>query len=286
MNRLVLGVDAGNHKAKVVGPFGTDSYKTSICDWFERDIEESFGKDDMEFEINGRKGFAGSIAEVEDEYGAGSMYGESKAHEDTKIRVLLAIYRYLNRYGPHFEHISIVTGQPIIKHKEAEKNAICSMLEGFHEFVVNGRKVAFTIDRVGVAPEGSGAFWSSPREGNVHILDIGSGTVNAATIRDKRHVNNSSSTFNFGMETVKNKNDLKGISRGIIRNTTQLKWKKDDTVLICGGSAAGIFPFIREHYQNAEVLNPNMKRGDNISLLEPVYANAAGFYTLAKGAFG
>lgn len=51
------------------------------------------------------------------------MYGDSKAHEDTKIRVLLAINRYLDRYCPHFENIAIVTGQPIKRHKQTEKNS-------------------------------------------------------------------------------------------------------------------------------------------------------------------
>jgi plasmid segregation protein ParM len=155
MNTLILGVDAGNHSAKVVGPFGVDSFKTNICDWFKRDVEETFGKDDMEFEIGGRKGFAGTIAQYEDEYGDGTMYGDSKAHPDTQIRVLLAIYRYLNRYCPHYDRISIFTGQPIKRHNETEKKTIIDMLEGPHEFVVNGKKKSFIIDRVGVAPEGS-----------------------------------------------------------------------------------------------------------------------------------
>lgn len=63
LRKLILGVDAGNHSAKTVGLFGTDIYKTNICDWFDRKVEETFGKDDMEFEIGGRKGFAGTIAD-------------------------------------------------------------------------------------------------------------------------------------------------------------------------------------------------------------------------------
>lgn len=286
MDTLILGVDPGNHKGKVVGPFGVDSYKSNICDWFERDVEESFGKDDMEFHIGSRKGYAGSIAEHEDDYGSG-MYGDSKAHEDTKIRVLLAIYRYLKRYCPHYEKIAIVTGQPIISHKHSEMNIITDMLEGYHEFIVNKQKVAFTIMRVGVVPEGSAAFWSNPVSGEkIRILDCGSATINAATITDNHHVNTASGTFNFGMETVKDKNDLKGIARGIVRNTTKLKWKQNDTVYICGGVAAGIEPFIREHYSNAKLLEPCLKRGDSLITLDPVYANAAGYYVMAKGAFG
>jgi plasmid segregation protein ParM len=251
-------------------------------------VEEAFGKDDMEFEIDGRRGYAGSIAQHEDEYGVGSMYGDSKAHQDTKIRVLLAIHRYLNRYCPDIETLSIVTGQPIKRHKDAEKNAICDMLEGPHTFTVNGQMRSITIDKVGVAPEGSAAFWSNPSigMGKIRIIDCGSGTINGATIIDKRHVNNASNTFNFGMETVKNKKDLAGVARGIIRSTTQLKWDRDDTVLICGGIAEGIAPYIAEHYTNTEILIPGLKGGGGLIGLHPVYANAAGFFVLAKGAFG
>lgn len=286
MNRLVLGIDAGNHRAKVVGPFGVDSFKTNICDWFERDVEEHFGSDDMEFEINGRKGFAGSIAEYEDEFGNGTMYGDSKAHEDTKIRVLLAIHRYLAKYCPHFDRIAVVTGQPIKRHKPTEKEEIKRMLEGIHEYTVNGTTHSLIIEAVGIAPEGSGAFWSSPSTGVIRILDIGSGTVNAATIIDKHHVNNASTTFNFGVETVNNKNDLANIARGVIRNTTKLKWNKNDTVLICGGISEVIAPYIIEHYSNAKVMEPELTRGNGVIKLHPVFSNAVGYYELAKGAYG
>ncbi|PZX07882.1 plasmid segregation protein ParM [Psychrobacillus insolitus] len=286
MNRLILGVDAGNHKAKVVGPFGIDSFKTNICDWFERDVEEVFGRDDMEFEINGRKGFAGSIAEHEDQFGDGTMYGDSKAHEDTKIRVLLAINRYLERYCPHFTDIALVTGQPIKRHKQAEKDAISSMLIGIHEIKVNGKTRVINIEKVGVAPEGSGAIWSCPQDGIIKIIDIGSGTVNVVSIVDRKLINTASTTFNFGVETVNNKDDLGTIARGIIRNTTKLKWNKNDKVLICGGIAEGIAPHLIEHYHNAEILVPELVRGNGVTKLHPVFANAVGFYALAEGAFG
>jgi len=286
VNRLILGIDAGNHRGKVAGPFGVDSFKTNICDWFERNVEETFGSDDMEFLINGRKGFAGSIAEIEDEFGNGTMYGDSKAHEDTKIRVLLAIHRYLERYCPHFERVAIVTGQPIKRHKPDEKKAISDMLKGKHEIKVNGKARTIYIEEVGVAPEGSASFWNIGEMGTFRIIDVGSGTVNAATIIDKRHVNNASDTFNFGMETVKNKSDLDTVARGIIRNTTKLKWNKQDKIMICGGIAEGITPHLVEHYPHAEILVPGLARGNGVKSYQPVFANAIGFYALAEGAFG
>lgn len=249
-------------------------------------MEEHFGSDDMEFEIDGRKGFAGTIAKHEDEFGDGTMYGDSKAHEDTKIRVLLAIYRYMNKYCPHFDRIAIVTGQPIKSHKPSEKDKIKQMLEGIQKFKVNGKNHSFIIEEVGVAPEGSGAFWSLPQNDTIRIIDIGSGTVNAATIIDQHHINSASTTFNFGIETITNNDDLSKMARGIIRNTTKLKWNKRDKVLICGGISEGIAPFIIEHYSNAEIMEPKLQRGNGVTKLHPVFANAAGFYELAKGAYG
>ena len=286
MNNVILGVDAGAYMGKVVGPYGTDKFRTNICDYFERDVEETFGNDDMEFEINGRKGFAGTIALYEDEFGTGSMYGDSKAHADTQIRVLLAIYRYLERYCPEVSRVSVVVGQPIKTHKESEKERIKNMLIGVHSPKVNGKTRSFQIDQVGVAAEGSAAFWSKPTDDDIFIIDCGSGTINAAAIRENKHINNFSDTFNFGTETINKKGDYEGIAQGIIRRTTELKWAKSSKVLICGGSAEELFKYLVKHFSNAEILKPIYKSSNGVKLLSPIYANANGFYQIAKGVFG
>lgn len=278
---LKLGIDAGNYKGKTVGIYGVDTFRTNVCEWFVQDVKEVFGEDDMEFEIDGRRGFAGSIAKYEDEFG-GSMYGDTKAHEDTKVRVLLAIYRYLQMYCPNETYLSIVVGQPFGKHNDGEKNAIKKMLQGYHEYTVNGQYLEINIDRVEVAAEGGGAYWCSPVNGLVRIIDIGSGTVNAVSVFNKKILNNASGTFNFGMETVVNKENLTGLARGIIRNTTILKWNKDDVVYLCGGVAEQIEELIASHYKNVVVIHPELTLyGDDISLL-PVYSNAVGFHEIAK----
>jgi plasmid segregation protein ParM len=117
------------------------------------------------------------------------------------------------------------------------------------------------------------------------VLDIGSGTSNAATIIDMRHINTASDTYNFGSETVRNK-ELESIARGIIRSTTSLKWHKSDEVSICGGITKGIAPYLSEHYYNAEIIEPTIIRGGVDLKLHPVFANSVGLYELAKGAFG
>lgn len=285
MNELILGIDAGNNGAKAAGPYGLDISKTAICGWFERDVEETFGDDDTEFEIDGRKGFAGSIAMEEDEFGGGSMFGDTKAHDDTKIRVLLAVNRYVKKYCPHVNTLKIIVGQPIATHKDTEKKKIKDMLLYGHDYIVNGERVSYYIEEVEVATEGGGAFWSRPEVGLVRLLDIGSGTVNAITIKDKKIINNSSSTFNFGAETIRNKSDMAGMARGIIQNTTKLKWHKDDFILVCGGIADRVTMHLKSHFKNIEVLNPQFQNQNGFTVAHPVYANAIGFYNIAKGVY-
>ena len=283
MNSLILGIDAGNFKAKVAGPFGVDSFKTNICGWFEIDQEDTFNKsEDMEYTIDGRKGYAGPIAGREDQFGDGTIYGETKAHDLTKIRALLAIHRYLEKYSIKEDAFNIVTGQPISNHKDEEKNKIINMLRGEHEFTVNGKKHKITIQDVKVSPEGTGAFWSDAKVGTVRIIDIGSGTVNAVSMVDKKHLHKASGTMDTGMETLKDKTDLETMARGIIQFTTKLKWKPNDTVLICGGAAEVLEKHLQRHYINAKTLNPQLKREHDTLSVKPVYANAVGFYNLAK----
>lgn len=285
MSKLILGVDAGNHRGKVAGIHGLESFKTNICNWFERDVKEVFGNDDMEFEIDGRKGYAGTIAQYEDEFGDGATYGDTKAHEDTKIRILLAIYRYLERFKLDATRICIVTGQPIRNHKENEKNKIIDMLKREHDFVVDGKRVKFTIEDVRVAMEGSSAFWSNPSMGTLRIIDIGSGTVNMATIMDKRHIHKSSGTMNTGMETLRNKSDYEAIARAIFQHATKLKWHKDDAVYVCGGVAEIVTPHLRKYFSHATPMMPKLKREFDAMTVQPIYANAVAFYELAKGVF-
>lgn len=284
MTKLILGIDAGNFKAKVASVHGVDSFKTNICGWFERDVEEEY-EDFMEFEIDGRKGYSGSIAEAEDEFGDGAQYGITKAHDDTKIRVLLAIHRYLDKYNLAASSVYIVVGQPIVTHKKDEKQDIIELLKGKHEYVVDGKRRKITVEDVKVSPEGASAFFSNPKTGNIRILDIGSGTVNMATISDKKFIHKSSGTMDTGMETLKNKNDLDGMARGIVQATTKLKWKKDDAVFVCGGIASLILPYLKKHYAVAELLKPVLTTEDESIIEKPIFANAIAFYNIAKGVY-
>jgi plasmid segregation protein ParM len=200
------------------------------------------------------------------------MYGASKAHWYTEVRVLLSIYRYAVKYGVRADNVSIVVGQPYVGHTDALKAELKAMLQRSHAITVNGANMTIAIKEVGVAPEGVGAYWGVDKQhATCKVVDVGSGTVNAISFEDYRVTNYNSDTLNYGTEVI---TDMSELAIGIIQDTTALGWTSADRVLICGGSTSEILPYLKAHYRNAEPLS-----------VQPKYANAVGFYTLATGSF-
>lgn len=286
-NNLILGIDAGNYEVKVYnGDYGVLRFDSAICEWFRRDIEEVFGDDDMEFEIDGERGYAGTIARYEDTFGIEAMYGISKAHGDSKIKTLLAIYRYIKHHNIITNKVSIVVGQPVKGHVTEDKEYIINMLKGKHEFTVNGETINIEIVNCGVCAEGAGSFWAIDEEINtVKIIDLGSGTANLCEIRDKRVINNGSDTMNIGSETGKNKQDVETLARGIIRGTTRLQWKQEDEIRLVGGNAEKLLPHIQSHYPNTQIVYPSSYECGTFTKTSPTFSNAIGFYKISRASF-
>jgi plasmid segregation protein ParM len=269
---MIVGVDGGNNEVKVAGPLGLDKFCAAIGEYQERNLENNHG-DGMVWEYNGRKGFAGTLALIESDFG-GSIMGDSKAHDDAKIRVLLALHRYSN--STTYE---IVVGQPISKHTPEEKAAIKKMLTGTHTLTVNGVTKTFTITKCEVAAEGGAAFLSNPVHGLHRIIDVGSATVNCATLLNLRYVNRDSKTLPFGFNTIRNK-DLNELARGIYSRMSK-RWKKDDSVFLVGGIAEMLLEPIREYFPNAQLLRPVLRNEYH----SPIYANAIGFYNIGRALY-
>lgn len=271
---MILGIDAGNYEVKTAGELGLDCFYSDIGEYRERNLKNKHGKNDMVFNYNGRWGFAGSLARFESEFG-GTIMGESKAHDDIVIRVLLAIHRYRTSMC---ETCSIVVGNPISSHTPGEKKRIQELLTGRHEITVNNERKIIDIEAVRIAPEGAAAFWSFPQEGVVRIIDVGSGTVNVATIINQRYVDRDSFTLNFGANTTKS-NDLKEMARAIITKT--YNWNSEEPVYLVGGVAEKLEPHLKAYFKNGRVIYPAFKQQET----QPKFANSIGFYKLAKGVF-
>ena len=269
---MLLGIDAGNARVKVAGPSGAIDFDAALGEWRQRNLVNTHGTDDMEVDYAGKRYFAGSLARCESEFG-GTMMGDSKAHEEARIRVLLAIARY------EVSECQIVTGQPIGRHSEGEKERIVSLLRGAHSITVNGRRHRIAITAVKVAAEGAAAFWAAPQAGMVRIVDIGSGTVNCATIYYHRYVDRDSFTLPYGFDSTKS-SDRGAMADGIARELLK-KWQRGDRVYLVGGGALDIAPHLQRHFRAAEVLRPSLHGKQ----LHPVYANSIGYYHLARGLY-
>jgi plasmid segregation protein ParM len=259
---MILGIDAGNNEVKVATDKGVFKFNSCIGEWRERRLNTIT---DWEIEYMGKKCFAGDLAEDESQMKR-ITFGTTKAHEETKLRVLLAVYLYGDKFN------DIVIGQPIISHTESEKQSIKAMLLGEKELTVNGASKRFYIDSVTVSPEGAIGLWSMPQPKEyVKFIDVGSGTINLGSIKKYRFNDKESHTLDFGAESTKTK-DIKALAESIkafITNT----WNKDDEIYLIGGAAEVVAKEL-----NMKVHYPI----HNDKEQHPIFTNAIGFYNVGR----
>lgn len=267
---MIATVDAGNDNTKFFDGKQLIKYPSAIgFNSLERNLRGGRRPYDFEWEYEGKTGFAGTLAVDESEY-AETRRDDSKAHFDCLLRVLIA----LHQFGSGIE-FNIVVGQPIDFHTEEEKKAIRLMLQKRHDITVNGIRKTIIINRCEVAPEGAAAGLLAPVAGTVRVIDIGSGSVNFATLIDRSYNNKGSFTFTEGMQS-KRTMDHESFARQIGTKALNRKWRKGDNVYLCGGGAADILPYLqRDFFPYAELI-------DN----EPIFSNVKAFYLLAEKIYG
>lgn len=278
----VIGIDAGNFETKVVHEKGYDCFVSAIGEWRKRTVADAHSKQDMEFEIINKyenfKGFAGPLANVESEYG-GTVFGTSKNHQDANTRILLGIWRNIFK-----DKVSIVVGQPYKGHTDEEKADIILALKGEHTVTVNGIRKDFLIEDVKVGIEGAMAFLSSPYNGPVNLIDVGSGTVNCIHFLNKRIVDRKCDTLPFGSETSKTGLNLEGMAGGIFKQMSGV-WDKNHPTYICGGSAQTIIEPLRKYYPLIKVLESKTSIDGVAMSLPPKFSNAIGMYNVGRKVF-
>lgn len=279
---MILGIDAGNNETKIVGPNGPRKFNSTIGEYKDRNLKDSHGADDMEFHYHntGRKGNAGTLAQIESKYGA-SRKGITKANEDVLIRVLLALHLYS---GGESE-FGVVTGQPIKGHTKKETDKIREMLtKEEHTITVNGKKKKIKVVQCSIAPEGAVSGLLHPQKlGKVRVVDIGSGTVNLASLLELHYVNKESDTIPRGMTSMDDDDECPEFARTIVIRAEELEWNLQKDYIRCvGGGAEKMFPFLSPDLPNAELYKPDF----NDMELDPVYANAVAFYEIARKLYG
>lgn len=274
---MKMGIDAGNHEVKVVTPNGAFKFSSTIGEWREINLDNKHGDSDMLWHYEGDRGFAGTLADAES-YMPSKSKGTTKAHREAMLRVLFAIHRYSDE-----NVVDIIVGQPIIGHNKTEKDKLKKMLKKEHTMKINGKSKTFEIRNVEVVAEGAGVYWSQPREGLVRVIDVGSGTVNYVTVKDKRYIDKESGTIAQGMNTIRNR-DLNALANYIYSEVSSL-WDKNDFIYLAGGAANEMFEPLMQHFPNLEVVRPGVKKGNGMEVVHPVLANAVGFYNIARTAY-
>ncbi|MGF7046414.1 plasmid segregation protein ParM [Paenibacillus sp. DS2015] len=262
---MIVAIDAGNFETKFYDGNTFHKFSSAIGEYRDRNLKSDGG---IEFEYNGQKGFAGTLALMESEFSE-SQKGETKAHPDARLRVLLA----LHQFAEGAEH-SIVVGQPISMHTEPEKMAIKEMLLGRHEMTVNGKKKTIVIKRCEVAAEGVSVGLLVPGGGVVRVIDIGSGTINFGTVIDRKFSDKHSFTLGTGMETVRSTQPA-AFARQIAIRALANGWKAGDVVYLCGGGAEVLLSHVKQFFTGAMLIDG-----------PPEFANVRVFYMIVRKLYG
>ncbi|CAM3526805.1 ParM/StbA family protein [Paenibacillus lupini] len=262
----ILTIDGGGSTVKSYDGVQLRQFPATISyDWRQRNIESN-GLYDFEWEYNGGKGFAGTLAQRESDC-ADSMKGDTKAHPEAVLRVLLALHQYCPDPAPR-----IIVGQPIKTHTLGEKTAIKEMLQRKHDITVNGQRRIILVQRCEVAAEGVSAGLLVAGAGLTRVIDIGSGTVNFGTLIDRQFNDLGSFTLSTGVETTRG--GISALAHQIARAARAAKWQSEEKVYLCGGGALAMLELLRPYFQNVEVIP------------DPVTANVRAFYMIARKVYG
>jgi len=255
---MIIGADWGNYETAICTPTALEVFPSDIIPYRVLKVENDLRKYDFIFEYGDRKGLAGTLAKDERNSLHRGRRGDSKLHEDALIRLLIGLHQFATN------NVNVVVGQPISKHSR-DKARIKDMLEGSHTITVNGIQKTIRIREVAVAAEGAGAYFAHPMPGIVHFIDIGSGTINFATMKNGRFINESSDTVPKGLENLDH--NYEAIAESIRNVMIDLEWK--DNVYLLGGGAE-----IMQPYLGFRVVD------------QPDTANARGFYRIGDSLWG
>jgi plasmid segregation protein ParM len=236
-------------------------FPSKVSAWRRRNFRQEL-EGDMELLYRGQRWFVGRLAEREGEFTRQAMQ-DTKAVEETLLLMMTAVHQ-----AGGAGDVTLVTGLPIARFIEREREAVRKLLEGEHEVEVNNHFSRFRINRVYTTIEGGGAFFATPRSGLVRIIDVGAKTTNYATFKEKVFIDRESGTLPVGWETVNESNERE--MADMIAAAVFRKWSADDVVMLIGGMAKRLESHIQGHFRYA------------FAVSDPQMANVRGYYEVGK----
>lgn len=261
----ILAIDTGRSSIKVAGEEEIQ-FPSIISEWYERPLSKG---GDYELFYNGKRYFVGELAK--EGYCRTINASQNKIHEEMKVLFITAVAAAEIKDGV------IVTGVPVDQHAADTKKELRGYLKGTHQGMINNKPFQFDIKALEICPEGAAAYWDymlnnqgkivKNANGTFRVIDIGSKTINVATIIDQYYLNRESFTLDYGCyDIIHAKNlDYKQFYKRIMGDIMQRwsEYKETDKVLFSGGGSLLLKDYIQ------------YKITDN-----PVFANARGFYKL------
>lgn len=271
---MLAAVDAGRSWTKYVGPNGVaGKFPSWIHPYYETEMEILYTRDDMAIEYQGEHWYIGEVVDRVIDAGDRQQKQAEKGTKNTVLFILTALWRMgANDCDP----IQLVTGLPLPLYKDGRtRETLRQALEGTHTIKITtgqGEDIrTFLIEKIHFAAEGAGAFYSRPQNGLIHVLDIGSRTINAPVFKDKRFHAGLSFSFNWGWDTLKDQNKNADYVARQIDGEVASKWGRDAEILVAGGMAAQVAAALqRIGYKNA------------VALPDAQMANAYGLYRMLE----
>jgi hypothetical protein len=264
---LTVGADVGKFKTKIKWKGGVQGHLSKLSTY--REVKDNLQLDDtfIIIEYNNQKYLAGELADRE-----GQNFLNSPDVHKSNLVTLLNLLIELSRLPD--DEFNVIVGNPFGINNQAERESLKKLIIGVKDFKVNGKQKRINIRNLGVAPEGLAAWYSDTTYEDVNIFDFGSSTIHAIAVRKKKLVDKRSHTFDFGFETMVDRN-YEGLMESI-KIQMQKKWDDGDRkIIIVGGKAPDMFKYVREYYPNS---NPTMHNNYE-------YANSIGLYNLGVVAY-
>lgn len=303
---LVLGVDAGLNAVKVVGPRGEVEFPSITI--LEPPSMMKFGnslgiQNRFELTVNEENYILGDHAKFIEQFNpiGFDTHGStgSKNDETAFIRALGGICLYLDKYEKFDDediNVYLSYGSPIVSAVQSEEVAeIESRFKNDGrpvEIYYNDIQLNIRIKDIIVLPEGAAAFFSTDfTQQNVYIVDAGSQTINLAALVNGVPVPTAADTITNGVEYFKKmygNRTAEMIARKVKASIEDLKWPKGSQIHVCGGYStelADAFNGLRPNHYTMEIMRPELPLSRKSKALQPIFANAAGLYFIAKEAF-
>lgn len=237
---MLAAVDSGRAYVKYVGPNGVaGKFPAWIHPYYETELDVLSGREDMAVEYNGQRWYIGEVVDRVVDAGSLQQKQAEKGTQNTVLFILAALWKM----GAHdCDPIQLVTGLPMPLYKdEKTRNMLKQALEGTHTIRVTTGEGEDTrtllIDELHFAAEGAGAFYSRPANGLVHILDVGSRTINAPVFKNKRFHAGLSFSFDWGFDSLKENHKNPDYVARQIDGEISSKWGRDAEIWVAGGVA-------------------------------------------------